>query len=119
MDVKRIIARPELKQDLHRVALQVGPIVYCVEGTDNDKHALNIIFPENAGFEVKDSFVLNEKVKVIKTEVPVVSIAADGLSLFTEKKQITAIPYYTWCNRGQNEMQVWIPQKVDNVKLNN
>lgn len=119
MIVRRIIARPEVKQDINRVALQVGPIVYCVEGTDNNKHALNIVLPENTVFDIKDSSLLTEKVKVLQAELPIISIAGDGLSLFTEKKQITAIPYYTWCNREKNEMQVWIPQKIDNIKLNN
>jgi DUF1680 family protein len=119
MNVRRIIARPEVKQDIDRVALQVGPIVYCIEGTDNNKHAMNVVLPENTIFVVKDFSVLSEKVKALQAEVPVITVAGDGLSLFTEKKQITAIPYYTWCNREKNEMQVWIPQRINNIKLNN
>jgi uncharacterized protein len=119
MNVRRIMSRPELKQNISRVALQSGPIVYCVEGADNDKQALNILLPDNAVFEVMDYSVLTEKVKAITGEVPAVSISADGQSLSTAKKRITAIPYYTWCNRGQNEMQVWIPKKIDSIKLNN
>jgi len=119
MDVRRIAARPELKQDLNRVALQAGPIVYCFEGNDNDKNALNIILPDNTEFEVKDFSVLNEKVKAIQCVAPVVSISTDKLSLSTSRKKITAIPYYTWCNRGQNEMQVWIPDSILNIRFNN
>lgn len=119
MNVRRVIARHEVKQDLDRVALQVGPIVYCIEGVDNNKHAMNIVLPENTIFDIKDFSVLSEKVKALQAEVPVITTAGDGLSLFTEKKQITAIPYYTWCNREKNEMQVWIPQKINNIKLNN
>ncbi|MEJ0033832.1 MAG: hypothetical protein WDO15_27400 [Bacteroidota bacterium] len=36
----------------------------------------------------------------------------------TETKTITAIPYYAWCNRGQNAMQVWLPKKIKDVKVN-
>ena len=119
MSVRRIAAKKEVKDDLNRVALQMGPIVYCVEGADNNKQAMNVVLPENALFEVKDFSVLTEKVKAIQSEVPVVVIAGDGLSLSTEKRIITAIPYYTWCNRGQNEMQIWIPCKIDKIRLNN
>ncbi len=119
LKVRRVISRPELKQNISRVALQLGPMVYCLEGADNDKQALNIVLPDNAVFEVKDYSILTEKVKAIVSEMPVISIAADGQSLSTIKKKVTAIPYYAWCNRGQNEMQVWIPKKIENVRLNN
>ena len=36
MEVRWIVSRPELKQDVERVALQRGPLVYCVEGADNN-----------------------------------------------------------------------------------
>jgi len=119
MNVRRIISKTEIKQDINRVALQAGPLVYCIEGTDNDKQAFNVILPDNVGFETKDLTILDEKVKAIEFETPVISIAEDRLSLSTAKKKITAIPYYTWCNRGQNEMQVWIPKKIDDIRLNN
>jgi DUF1680 family protein len=35
-----------------------------------------------------------------------------------EKKKINAIPYYTWANRGKNEMQVWLPTTIKNIKIN-
>jgi uncharacterized protein len=47
-----------------------------------------------------------------------VQISDDGQSVRTEVKKITAIPYYSWCNRGQNQMQVWLPRKIQDVKLN-
>jgi uncharacterized protein len=43
----------------------------------------------------------------------------DGQNLRSETKKITAIPYYTWANRGQNEMQVWLPTKIQKVKIIN
>jgi DUF1680 family protein len=118
METKRIKARPELKQDTNRIAIQRGPIVYCIEGADNNGKAWNVIVPENTKFEVIDHKVLNEPVKALTAEVPVVSVGDDGISLKTEKKKIIAIPYYTWANRGKNEMQVWLPTKITDVKLN-
>jgi DUF1680 family protein len=111
-------AKPQLKQDSNRIAIQRGPIVYCIEGADNNGKAWNVVIPENTKFETIDYKVQDENVKALTAEVPVVTVAADGLSLKTEKKNILLIPYYTWANRGKNEMQVWLPTKITDVKLN-
>ena len=118
MKVKQIEARAELKQNNNRIAIQRGPVVYCVEGADNNGKAWNIIIPENTIFETIDYKVLDENVKALTADVPVVMVSEDGTSLKTEKKKIIAIPYYTWANRGKNEMQVWLPTKITDVKLN-
>jgi DUF1680 family protein len=118
MQVNRVIAKTDLKFDNNRIAIQRGPVVYCVEGADNNNKAWNIIVPDNAGFEITDQNVLDEPVKALTAEVPVVTVSADGASINTEKKKIIAIPYYTWANRGKNEMQVWLPTKITDVKLN-
>ncbi len=118
MEIKRIKSKPELKQDNNRIALQRGPIVYCIEGADNNGKAWNVIIPEDTKFETIDYKVLEESVKALTAELPVITVGEDGLSLKTEKKKIIAIPYYTWANRGKNEMQVWLPTKITDVKLN-
>jgi DUF1680 family protein len=118
MDANVVVAREELKQDKNRVAIQRGPIVYCIEGADNNGKAWNVIIPGNTKFETIDYKVLDESVKALTAEVPVVTVGEDGLSLKTEKKKIIAIPYYTWANRGKNEMQIWLPTKITDVKLN-
>jgi DUF1680 family protein len=118
METFMMAAREELKQDKGRIAIQRGPIVYCIEGADNNGKAWNVIIPESTKFEAIDYKVLDEPVKALTAEVPVVTVGEDGLSLRTEKKKIIAIPYYTWANRGKNEMQVWLPTKITDVKLN-
>lgn len=118
MDVKLITAKAELKQNNNRIAIQRGPIVYCVEGADNNNKAWNIVVPPDTKFEVIDYKILDEPVKALTAEVPVVFVAEDGMSIRTEKRKIIAIPYYTWANRGKNEMQVWLPVSIKDVKIN-
>lgn len=118
MMVNLVKAKQEIKQDEGRVALQIGPLIYCVEGADNNGKAWNIIIPGGTQFETIDYKVLDENVKAITAEVPVVIVNEDGRSIRTETKKITAIPYYTWANRGKNEMQVWLPTKIKDVKIN-
>jgi len=118
LEVKRVKARQELKQDENRIALQRGPLVYCVEGADNNGKALNLILSDKATFTTRFQKDLLEGVVTIQFESPTVQVGSDGQSVSTEVKTITAIPYYSWCNRGQNQMQVWLPTKITDIKLN-
>jgi DUF1680 family protein len=42
----------------------------------------------------------------------------DGRSAQTALRTVTAIPYYTWANRGKSEMQVWLPTHIRDIKIN-
>lgn len=118
MDVKRVTARAELKQDNDRVALQRGPLVYCVEGTDNGNQAWNLLMPDKATFSTSFQKDLLDGVVTIQFQAPTIQVGSDGQSVTTEVKTVTAIPYYAWCNRGQNAMQVWLPRRIKDIKLN-
>jgi DUF1680 family protein len=118
MQVNRLVSSTDLKFNNNRVAIQRGPIVYCVEGADNDNKAWNFILPSTTEFEISDQIILDEPIKALSAMLPVMTVSADGSSLQTEKKKITAIPYYTWANRGKNEMQVWLPTTIKNIKIN-
>ena len=118
MTIQKIKARKELMQDNGRVALQRGPIVYCVEGADNNGKAWNIIAPSQSNFTTEDFSVLDEKVVSLVAPLPVVQVSEDGLSVTTVTQKVRAIPYYTWCNRGSNAMQVWLPTTLLNEKIN-
>jgi DUF1680 family protein len=118
MEAKRVVARNEVLSDKGRVALQRGPLVYCVEGADNNGKAFDFIFPVSAAIVEKPYSVVDEKVVALTANVPILTIGTDGLSAQTIVRQITAIPYYSWCNRGSNQMQVWLPTKITDVKTN-
>lgn len=118
MEVKRITAKDSLKQNNSRIAIQRGPLVYCIEGADNDSKAWNIVVPENTKFTPVSYKVLDESVIALQADLPVLSVSENGNEVKTEKKKITAIPYYTWANRGKNEMQLWLPVKIKDVKIN-
>ena len=118
MEVKQVKARPEVKQNTDRVALQRGPLVYCVEGADNKDKAWNIILPAKTTFTTTFQKDLLGGVETIQFQAPTIQLASDGQSVTTEIKTVMAIPYYAWCNRGQNQMQVWLPQKINDIKIN-
>ena len=118
MEVRKISARKELVDDNYRMALQRGPIVYCVEGADNNGKAWNILSPSTAKFETEKFNVLDEKVISLVSTLPVLQIGADGASSKTVNQKVRAIPYYTWCNRGSNPMQIWLPTVYKDIKIN-
>lgn len=118
MEVKRLTSRTEVKQNEGRVALQRGPLVYCVEGVDNGGQAWNFILPDNATFTSQFNKDLLEGITTIQFTAPTLQINPDGQSITTENRKITAIPYYAWCNRGQNQMQVWLPRSIKDIKVN-
>jgi DUF1680 family protein len=118
MNIKRVISRPEVNENIERVAIQRGPLVYCVESTDNNGQAWNMILPKNTQLTTVEKMILSEPVIAIQGETPKLSISQDGTNIATENKQFVAIPYYTWANREKSEMQVWLPLKIKDVKIN-
>jgi DUF1680 family protein len=117
MEVRQIKARKEVKADADRIALQRGPIVYCVEGADNAGEVWNLLVPENPSFNTQKSQILNESVVSIQANLQVVKATPDGLDIKGEPQAVTAIPYYTWANRSRGPMQVWLPVKMKNIRI--
>lgn len=117
MNVQRVIANDNLKDDHGKVALQRGPIMYCAEWKDNGGLAGNLIMPKDAAFDAAFEPDLLNGVMVIKAKVKSVNIDATGQNINTETKTMTAIPYYAWANRGEGEMTVWFPEQVKEVAL--
>jgi hypothetical protein len=118
MEIEKINAKGEVKMDNDRIALQRGPFVYCVEGADNKQNVWNLILPSNTNFTSVDYKVLDESVVALQAEVPSVIANENGDGIKIENRKITAIPYYCWANRGANDMQVWLPTKIKEIKIN-
>ena len=107
-------ANPKVSADSGKVAVSYGPLVYCAEGVDNGGSVLDLRI--SCGSELKISEFIKDKlggIREIKAEGYRVEYS-DELYLKRrpeyKKCSITLIPYYTWGNRGLNEMRVWIPE---------
>jgi uncharacterized protein len=111
MPIMRVRSNPLVSMNQCQVALQRGPIVYCVEEVDNGMNLAAIRLPKES--------------KIISRFEPdllngVVTLTAEGYQMesvgwlySTEHTKLTphhikAIPYYAWCNREKGEMRVWI-----------
>jgi uncharacterized protein len=116
MDVRLVKANDNLKEDIGKVAVERGPLVYCAEWIDNNGKASNIVMPTNASFTSELANKLNG-IEVVKTNVPVVEISNLGTVVTTVAKPVTLIPYYAWANRGAGEMMIWFPSTIKDVDL--
>ena len=117
MDVRRIVANNKIKDDQGKVALQRGPIMYCAEWKDNNGLASNIVVPKDADFKPEYEANMLNGVMVLKADVKSINIDAAGQNVSTQSATLTAIPYYSWANRGKGEMTVWFPEQVKYVDL--
>jgi hypothetical protein len=92
MPVRRVVSHPTVPANQGRVALQRGPLVYCVEGVDNGGRVSHLTLPDGARLRVEARPDLLNGVTVIQAD----------------ERGLVAIPYYAWSHRGEGEMAVWL-----------
>jgi DUF1680 family protein len=117
MPVQQIASNKNIKGNIGKTALQRGPLVYCAEFADNNGKTSNIILPANTSFTTAFQPNLLNGVTVIKASIPVIDVDDKGLNVSTTIKDFTAIPYYSWANRGKGEMIIWMPNKITNLDI--
>ena len=113
MPVRRVLANAQVREDMGRVTLERGPLVYCAEWPDNGGHALNIVVPDDAPLKTEFRGDLLNGVTVITGNVKALSRSPVGNSVGVRTHHLVAIPYYAWANRGMGEMQVWLPRQAE------
>jgi hypothetical protein len=105
-ETRRVIADPKVRDDLGRMAIERGPIVYCSESPDiASGHVLDMLF--DAKTELRSSFdqEFYGGANLIVTEARKMSDPAEA------PKPVKLIPYYLWANRGPGEMSVWLSNR--------
>jgi DUF1680 family protein len=109
MPVRRVVANDMVKDDTGKVALERGPLVFCVEWPDmTGGHVVNVMLPDSAVLSSEFRSDLLNGVEVIKGEGQALRYADAQRTLHKEPVALTAIPYYAWANRGRGEMAVWL-----------
>lgn len=115
MELQRVRSNPEVRSNAGKVALQRGPVVYCLEEVDNGKNLQDITLPAPAELVAQFEDQLLNGVCVITgwgIRTSLKSISSSDLYRTTEMEkvpvEIKAVPYYTWSNRSPGEMIVWI-----------
>ena len=115
MEVQVLQADNRVRENIGKVAVVRGPVVYCLEEADNGKN-LHLLTMDCS----KPCTEVREEI----AKEPIIAILAQGSrekltqtdgSLYMPVKQaekepaeLHFIPYYVWANRGENEMTVWV-----------
>lgn len=116
MPIERIYAHPLVAQDTGRVALQRGPLVYCLEQVDHTVPVEQIALPRQA--ELQPAFnpdLLGGVVTLGGSASVAVEDGWEG-SLYQVQPaayqpcQLNAIPYFAWDNRQAGAMCIWLPE---------
>ena len=112
MSVRKVTANDKVNDDMGKVALQRGPLVYCAEWVDNHGRTGNIIIPPNTGFSTAFHPDLLKGIVSLEAECKTVVVDTTTQQVFTQKQHMVAIPYYAWANRGKGEMNIWFPERI-------
>lgn len=114
MPVERVRAHPAVGAAAGRVALQRGPVVYCVEEVDHGPRLASLAVAPTAALEARFERDMLGGVVVITGEARRVR---PGAALYgTEEPEwealpLRAVPYAVWNNRGEGEMRVWVLER--------
>ncbi|WP_413988974.1 glycoside hydrolase family 127 protein [Labrys okinawensis] len=114
MEARRIYANPNVRQDLGRVALARGPMLYCVEEVDNRGDLSALALPADTALKTLDEpGVLGGIVSLSATgEAELADDWNGGLYRSTPPRRtsadLKAVPYFAWDNREPGEMLVWL-----------
>ncbi len=105
MSVRRVKANDNVEDDRGKLALERGPVVYCLEGVDqHDSTVFNKVITESTPIKIQ---YLADKLKgVIELSGQAEELEKDGT---VRNVPFRAIPYSTWDNRGADQMEVWVP----------
>ncbi|MFO7296037.1 MAG: glycoside hydrolase family 127 protein, partial [Clostridia bacterium] len=117
MKAMLVRTNPRVRENAGKVAIQRGPMVYCIEEVDNGKNLHNIIVPKDVEFkETFEEGLLNGVVAIIFKAYRLKDWPCDECYSFDqnsyEEIEVKAIPYYAWGNRGVGEMTVWMREEM-------
>jgi DUF1680 family protein len=103
--LRQVTADAKVREARGRVAIERGPLVYCLEGPElDDRSALGARLDETAKLAAAPGTVLGATT-VVKAAVKSMTDPA------APARAAALIPYHLWANRGAAEMAVWIPTR--------
>jgi len=118
-----IQANPRVDATRGCLAIQRGPLVYCLETQDqvNSVNLLDVAIDPLAALEPRWRADLLGGLMVIEAGSQVTETGRWSASLYqpflpsnppqsAQKTRLVAIPYFAWGNRGLTSMRIWIPR---------
>jgi len=117
LPVRFLHANPLVREDSGKVAIQKGPLIYCLEEADNGGNLPAVYIDTKK--PIKEEYIPE-----LLGGTTVLTVYGKKLSdsnwkekelykeseLIWEDKEFKAVPYCYWCNRKPGEMLVWIKE---------
>ena len=116
MEIEIIESHPKVKDNVGKVAIKRGPIVYCMEQVDNPWGDPRYMEIADYNLKAEPSEIL-EGIVIIKGKGKIVDCRIWENNLYLPKEEVKrnkkevefiTIPYYAWANREKGPMTVWI-----------
>lgn len=122
MPVEAVEAHPEVRANAGRIALQRGPIVYCLEETDNSTNLRDMTVSLDEMPQARHEASLLSGITILEGTASRSTLQNWEGKLYQravaaqddEAKELVtfrAVPYYAWGNRTPGEMLVWVGKK--------
>jgi uncharacterized protein len=118
-------ANPRVENDAGMVAIERGPLVFCMEQIDQPEISplgnFSLALAESTAKKIEEAYDPNLLDGIVVLRAPgfyAAGAAQGGNSLYhpmtsgsAKAVSVRLIPYYTFANRGASAMQVWIPYR--------
>ena len=110
-------ANPKVREDAGKVALVKGPLVYCLEETDNGSNLPSIFV--DAGQELQEQYepellggvtTISLRGKKIEEKLWEDGALYEARDIHFREVKLKAVPYHCWDNRKTGEMLVWMKE---------
>jgi len=119
MPARLMEANPLVEEDVNQVAVQRGPVVYCLESPDLPAGVKisDVLIPSDIKLAARFDRRLLDGIVVLDGKALTRPKEDWGGKLYREFKpselkpvNVRFIPYSVWQNRGPSEMSVWLPR---------
>jgi DUF1680 family protein len=114
MPVEYVYPHPAIRENVGKIALRSGPLIYCVEHADNPVPLHQLGVPVDPVFEKQLLTDLSGDIAVLRGTVRLLETEEWGETLYqttppgSRPFPLTAIPYYAWGQRTHGEMRIWL-----------
>lgn len=116
MPVRKVRGNDRIAATKGRIALERGPIVYCLEGIDNDQSVDDCVLSTDARIASVYKGNLGGYAALIIKDGGRAERDATS-KVVTKKVTLQALPYALWNNRGLSPMEVWIAASPEYARL--
>ena len=103
IETRWVKADDRVKEDRGRMAVERGPVVYCVESHDVESgQALTLLFDPAREMTPETDAAFVGGATVLRTEARSLTTPA------SPPRMVTLVPYHLWANRAPTAMTVWL-----------